>query len=219
MMPIRLWILVPVAAALAACAQVPKESVELSVTLGRDLAEVHRAHRELAARYFDRMSQDIEAFIAEKYRPFQIRKTMEDFRLIERIEEARRKGGRPDPLEIMELFVRRLSEQIETYRGELLGNIARQEDEVIGTIDEAYLRLQNANAIVTGHLASIRKVRDAQAELLGKRDLEALRDRMGAKAADLSDRVNDLVERARRGEEKVDRAAEALKELTGEKRP
>lgn len=32
------------------CAQVPKESVELSVTVGRDLAEVHRSHREKKQR-------------------------------------------------------------------------------------------------------------------------------------------------------------------------
>ena len=33
---------------IAACARVPKESVELSATVGRDIAQVYKAHRNLA---------------------------------------------------------------------------------------------------------------------------------------------------------------------------
>lgn len=47
---------------LIACVEVPKESVELSVTIGRDLGDVHRANRELATRYFDRIKDDVNRF-------------------------------------------------------------------------------------------------------------------------------------------------------------
>lgn len=39
-----IWVMVLV----SACAQVPKQSVELSATVGRDLVTVHNSHRELA---------------------------------------------------------------------------------------------------------------------------------------------------------------------------
>jgi methyl-accepting chemotaxis protein len=198
-----------------ACAQVPKESVELSVTVGRDLTEVHRAHRELVMKYFDRMKKDINDFIDEVYRPFQIKHAMEDFRLVERIQQAAQATSGPDALQIMELFVTNLTEQIESYRNELLGNISQQETEVVTAVDDAYQNIQNANAIVTGHLASIRKVHDAQEELLRRVNLEDFRHRVTRDAVSLSDKIEDLTVKARKGEESVDKAIDQLRKLTG----
>lgn len=193
-----------------ACASVPKESVTLSVTLGRDLAEVHRAHRALAIKYFERMKQDINQFIDEKYRPFMIRKTIQDSRLLEKVESASQPGARPDALMIMEVFVRKMSEQIESYRKKLLQNIVSQEEEVIQAIDDSYLKLQNANSIVTGYLTSVRKVRDAQAELLDRVKMEGLREKFINKTAKLSDNIAKLVEKARKGEATVEEIADSL---------
>lgn len=127
---------------LSACAQVPKESVELSVTVGRDLAEVHRAHRELAIEYFDCVKKDINEFIDEVYRPYMIQKTMADFRLLQRIQRAVERGDETRAFNIMKLFVSLLSEQIENYRKELLQNISKQESEVLLAIDDSYQKIQ-----------------------------------------------------------------------------
>src|SRR5690606_29737763 len=62
---------------LLGCAQVPKESVELSATVGRDIASVHKAHRELAQLVFERMRRDINRFVDNVYAPHQIRAFME----------------------------------------------------------------------------------------------------------------------------------------------
>lgn len=199
---------------LLSCASVPKESVELSVTLGRDLAEVHKAHRELAIRYFKRIKQDINQFIDERYRPFMINKTIEDFKLLDKIKKASQPGASPDALHILGLFVAKVSKQIESYREELLKNISNQETEVLTTIDDAYQKLQNANSIVTGHLASVRKVHEAQAELLERANLEGLRDKFIQKTVKFSDEVVKLVEKARKGEESIDKIAKKIKEIT-----
>jgi hypothetical protein len=199
---------------LLGCASVPEESVELSVTLGRDLAEVHRAHRELAIQYFRGIKQDINQFIDEEYRPFMIKKTMEDFKLLDRIKTATAPDASPDPLQILELFVNKLSKQIESYRKELFQNISNQENELLTSLDDAYQKLQNANSIVTGHLASVRKVHEAQAELLDRANLEGLRDRFIEKTARLSDEVAKLVKKARKGEETIDKIAKELERFT-----
>ncbi|KPJ86697.1 MAG: hypothetical protein AMS17_11285 [Spirochaetes bacterium DG_61] len=196
------------------CASVPRESVELSATLGRDLAEVHRAHRLLAEKYFDRIRTDINQFIDEEYRPFLIEGTVEGFRLLEKLEAATQPGADPDALEILELFVTKLSQQIESYRAELLGNISVQEGEVLGGIDAAYQQLQNANSIVTGHLASVRKVQDVQARMLERTGLDSLSGTLLEKTVLLSDSVSLLVEKARRGEEALDELARRLEEYT-----
>lgn len=194
------------------CADVPREAVELSATLGRDLAEVHRAHRSLAVRYFGRMRSDIRTFIDTVYRPYQVENTVKAFKLDEKIKTA---IGPDEALKITELFVRLLSEQVEKYRLELEGKLQHQEFEVLSAIDEAHTRLQRANAIVTGHLASVRKVQEAQEDLLSKLKLDGLGKEMGDKIAGLSDQLAHLVEKARRGEEKADKAIEDVRKLIG----
>jgi len=195
------------------CAQVPKESVELSVTVGRDLAEIHRAHRELTTRYFGRMKNDINEFIDEIYRPYMIQNTMADFKLLERIQSAVRSGNEASAFDIMKLFVSLLSEQIESYRMELLQNISKQESEVLLAIDDSYQKIQNANAIVTGHLASIRKVHDAQAELLSRVKLEGLREEVATKTVGFSDKISDIIVKARKVDQTIDKAAERMKAI------
>ena len=56
-------LLIAGAAGLGACDLVPQEAVELSNTVGRDLEEVHRAHRALAELHFQRIEDDINNFI------------------------------------------------------------------------------------------------------------------------------------------------------------
>ncbi len=210
---IRFTLLVGLLLSSFACAQVPRESVELSVTVGRDLAEVHRAHRELAVRYFDQIKGDIDAFVDEVYRPYTIENSMRQFGLIDRIVAAQAPGAKVDALSVMELYVTMVSEEIEAYRQELLDPIEAYEREVLTGIDDAYQKLQNANAIVTGHLASIRKVHDAQEELLEKAGMENLRGRFVEETVYLSERVADLVEKGRKADEKAGELEETIRRL------
>src|SRR3990172_5277901 len=62
--------------ALSACASTPKEAVQLSVTVGRDVEAVHVAHVALAKRYFDRMEAEVNAFVDKRCRPYAIDDTM-----------------------------------------------------------------------------------------------------------------------------------------------
>ena len=195
------------------CAGVPKESVELSVTLGRDLAEVHRSHRQLAIQYFVQIKNNINKFVDEVYRPYIIRKTIKDFQLIERIQKTAKANAKQDPLTVMEVFVTLVSEEIESYRQELSRPIEKKEQELLIAIDDAYQKLQNANAIVTGHLASVRRVHDAQAELLERSNLEDLRHKFIDEAVKLSDQIADLVEKGRKAGHNVQEIQRAVKEL------
>ena len=64
----------------SACAQVPKESVELSTTVGRDLLALQDAHRQTALELFQRMLVDVDRFVDDTYAPYQIQKTLEQDR-------------------------------------------------------------------------------------------------------------------------------------------
>lgn len=166
------------------CASVPKESVELSATVGRDIANVHKSHKELAQILFSRMERDVNRFVDKVYAPHQIRAVMDrqyelakssdpaDKRksLILAINEAV-KPSASDKLQSavlkgMQGLVGKIREDVESMRRELLDPLIAQEEEVIGSIDRAYQQLHYANSIVTGHLSSVVKVHDAQADLI-----------------------------------------------------
>jgi hypothetical protein len=214
------------------CAQVPKESVELSATVGRDLATVYKAHRELAQVLFARMRRDINRFVDDVYAPFQINRAMirqgelanssnreeRNKSLLLAINAAFKPGASPqlqkDVLEAMGIMVRKIQNDIESMRKELLVPLEAQESEVLGSIDRSYQQLHYANSIVTGHLSSVAKVHETQAELLKAIGVERdLRKEVGRNIARASDEIADLVEAAESIEDNVNKAEKFAKDL------
>jgi hypothetical protein len=82
------------------CAMVPKESVELSTTVGRDIASVHEAHRNLANALFGRMKQDVNRFVDDVYAPFQIQFVLASQK---RLQEA---GDRDNLFSVLDIATR-----------------------------------------------------------------------------------------------------------------
>ena len=211
------------------CAQVPKESVELSATLGRDLSAVQKSHRELAVVLFSRMRQDINQFIDEVYAPFQIKYAMDrqaelakssnpddrEDSLLFAINEA----FKPDaPSELqdavlkgMESMVAKIRSDIEEMRKELLDPLEQQKSEVLSSIDQAYQQLHYANSIVTGYLSSVAKVHDSQTDLLQKIGVD--QDQLGENLAKTSDKIKTLVQTSEKAENKIEMAKENAEKL------
>lgn len=204
------------AAAVLGCASTPKQAVELSVTVGRDIQAVHLAHVALAGRYFDRMEADVNAFVDAKYRPYSIERNMKDFRLVEKLTDRSRADGL-DPLDVLQIFVERITADIEGYRAQLLGPIRAQRKKVMASIEGAYRQIQDGQSIVTGHLASIVKVQDAQDAVLAKLDLAGLREKTVDAAAAASDQIAEATRKAEYGRGKLEdfeKSIERLKKAT-----
>lgn len=178
------------------CAEVPKEAVELSVTVGQDLAEVHRAHRELAVRYFRRAKDDINRFTDQVYKPYAIKKAMEDFELLDKITPS--SDPETDPLLVLDVFVTGITDEIEDFRREMLVPVETREEEILRLIDDTYQRLYRAQEVVTGHLASVRKVQELQDDLLDRSGILKLRNEIRDKAIDFSDDVAELVDKGQK---------------------
>ena len=180
---------------MTACAEMPKEAVELSNTVGRDLEEVHRAHRALANLYFDTIESKVIRFIDNEYRPSYVKLFAQNFKLIDQTKLIL--ANKPDDLLIvMQRFVEIAIRDVEAKRSELLGSIIEQRRSVISEIDESHRKIQAAHAIVTGHLASVLKVHEAQAEILNKVGVGDLRAKITTRTADLSRNVADITDKA-----------------------
>lgn len=207
------------------CAQVPKESVELSTTVGRDIAEVYRAHRALAVILYERIKGDINKFVDEVYGPYQINELLQgeqkDFRegkeslflaLDNAIKQPGNSEAQNDALNSMDVFVQILRAEIEFYRAKLLNPVLEQEKQLLAAIDRSYNQIHYANSIVTGHLASIVKVHDAQEEVLNQFGLEGLRKDVGENLANVSKNVAIIVDKAKKTEETILKTEKKAKE-------
>jgi hypothetical protein len=227
------WYPVPIlilALFLISCAQVPKESVELSTTVGRDIATVHQSHRNLAHALFGRMQQDVNRFVDDVYAPFQIQyvlskqkerqKAGDENNLFSVQEKAIRNPkdiqAQKDLMLVMQAIVEAIHEDVEDYRQIRLEPILQQEREVIAEIERAYDQIERGNAVVTAHLASVIKVHEAQDELLQKIDLEGLRQKIGVTLSSASTRLATFVNQAKKAEGSVDDASKKIEKLTSE---
>ena len=198
----------------AGCATTPDESIELSATIGRDLAVVHEANRNLAVMHFDHLLADVDRFVDEVYRPYIIRATMEDLDLVGELQLSLAGEHDLDALDILTIYAEETMAQIDTFRREMREPIQAQRREVLLSIDAAFQQLQTANAVVTGHLASVAKVHDAQSETLRYMGLEDYRTKIAIGLAGLSDEVGAVLENARAADADLDALPGEIRDIT-----
>ena len=225
--PLRNRVLALILAVLtSSCAHTPKQAVALATTVGRDISEVYRAHRELAVILFQRIKRDINTFVDEVYTPYQIQQQLgfefTDFRngedgLLKSLTNAAVVGAGPaqasDAMEKVDIFLDEVRRNIEQFRRDRLDLVIQQETELLARIDSAYMQLHYANSIVTGHLASIVEVHDAQEQILSELGVRGLRERVGTRLAEASNKIAELVEEGRRLEVTANGAAAKIEEL------
>ena len=196
---------------LVGCAQVPKEAVELSATVGRDLSEIKKSHIALVDLYYLELLSDINGFIDNVYLPYQIERTLADDRVKNEMLSAIESASKPDPsgknqkesFQKIGAFLLIIQEEVADYRKLKLKPVQDQYTSVSERINESYEQIHYANSIVTGHLASVVKVHNAQNEILEKLDLKDLRVSVGKEVAGMSDKIGKLVQKAEDGEEDI----------------
>ena len=154
------------------CASVPREVVELSYTVGRDLSAVHQTYRTLIERYFDLQRSQINTFIDMRWRPVYLQNFIKEGDLVGLATER-------DPNLVLEgvgVWVEVAIEEIEAKRSELIVPLDRLEQVLLRSVDEAFGQLVRANSLVTAHLNSLRKVQEVQDEVLGILNVKDIRD-------------------------------------------
>ena len=191
------------------CASVPKEVVELSYTVSRDLNAVHLSYGQLIKTHFDGLRKQATDFLDNEWTPTYIEKFIKTGKLVERATDS-------DPKMVL-LGVRLWAEvavaQIEKKKKELIDPIDKDEKELLNSIDEAFAQIKTANAAITAHLNSIRKVKEVQDEALQALKVKGLRDKINKGLLSASDRANEAIEKAKKVEGIIDDLAKKKKEL------
>lgn len=203
------------------CAQVPKEAVELSATVGRDLAEMQKSHSELVKIYYEGLIKNINQFIDNVYLPYQIQRTLSDEAIkqdmLSSIEAASRGDAtgknQKEAFQKMKYFHLIIHQEVEDYRKIKLTPVKDQYKSVLNGINESYKQIHYANSIVTGHLASVVKIHESQNEILEKLDLKDIRTKIGSNIANISDQIVELTAKSKEKGEDLEKIVAKFEEV------
>ena len=196
------------------CASSPPEAQALSSLIGRDLGRLQASHASLVRQRFAVLRSRAETFVDDVYRPYILRTTMEDLDLVEEIQAAARGNGELDPLDVMEIYVDEALSRIEAFRRSLLAPIRDQEEAVLTELDQTYGALRDANAVITAHLASVRRLGDARSEALSGLGVpEDFEERLASGLAAFSNRVDELLLEASDAEETLEMLPARVRDL------
>jgi hypothetical protein len=208
------------------CASIPKETVLLSQTIGKDLQVLHRSHQNMVEFHFRKIKTDINTFVDDVYAPFVIhfvlKKELESFKngdvslygTIEIVGQKADKSESENAINAMADFQNAARKQIERKRNELLYPILKQEESVLESINRSYEQVSYANTTITFYLKSLRKLKDTQEEALSVVGLDGINSLITHSLVDLSDQVDMLVKKGKEIDVKSDNAYKKLEDLS-----
>ena len=213
--------------ALTSCVKIPQESIDLSELMGKDLEVLHESHRNMVNIHYTKVEKDIDVFIKEVYSPFVINYVLkvelkkfqagDSTSIFSALIEAGQENASSDAtnlaLKKTTDFQEAAHRQIQKKRQELLKPIIEQKKIIMTEIDKSYEKLIYANATITGHLRSIKKVRDAQKEALKLIGLEGLDEKVTSSLTKLSNQIENAVEKGKEIDEKAENAGTEIEAL------
>lgn len=225
--------------ALAGCASIPKQTVDLSKAIGEDLQILQKTHTRIIELHFDKIINDINSLVDEVYKPFVISSVLnEDL-------EKFKAGGKSDNLfgaletstkvsdakqadallEKMSFFIEAIHDDVEDYRDSLLSPIRKQKEDLLAAVNQSYDNAKYANATITAHLESIQKLKTTQQEALARVGLSKADSIITNSLVKLSDQVEKAVQQGRdinlksdQAKTQLDEVSKKIKELTLKKK-
>lgn len=206
---ILLLVTVVSALVVGGCATVPKEVIQLSYTVGQDIDAVHSSYRDLIRKHFDGLRTQTTTFLETRWMPAYLGDFIKNGDLVAMAKD-------PDPVKAYEgvsVWVEVAIGEIERKKRELLMPIDRDEKALLASVDESFARLIRANATITAHLNSIRKLQEVQDEVLRSLRLADLRDDINKRLVEASEKAEFALTKVEGVKTKVDELSTKKKEL------
>jgi hypothetical protein len=225
-MKVRFIGMLVVASFFTSCASIPQESVTLSQTLGEDLKVLHRAHRNIIEIHYRKIKDDINSFVDDVYAPFVIHHVLKmelkaykegNISLYGSIIAAGENEGKTESeaaLKDMNDFQLATRKRVEKKRAELLSPIIKQEIEVVMAVNQSYENVIYANSTITGHLQSIRKVKEAQREALSMVGIAGADSLITNSLVKVSEQVGEALKKGKEIDVKSNDALKKLEEIS-----
>ena len=200
------------------CQTVPKEVVELSYVMGEDLEALNTSYANLIHQYYENLRDQRRAYLDDVWYPRFIANWREKGELVAIVKEKRiwseeKKslitipvGSAPDEsVKTLEDWLISALDEYERKESELLDPLNKDEERLIELVKQAFINVTRANATITAHLNSLRKVQDVQDETLKALNLKELRDEINKQLINASKKAKNGLEQVEKADEKAEK--------------
>ncbi|PML67113.1 hypothetical protein FCV85_05475 [Vibrio sp. F13] len=208
---------------LSACAAtVPKEVVELSYQMEKDMSQVEEAYVTLVRQHVSMLKKQREDYLYREWVPVMLEDWIQTGQLIEMAQGTvvydESMGGfktvtQPDRLSQLSSITEwalAASEEIEAKKRELIQPLEEAEQKLIADIHLSFNLLIQGNQTITAHLNSIREVQDVQNKLLERAGWDGLRDNINQQLSELSEQAVTGLDEVRKLDSKTQKQLEKL---------
>lgn len=211
---------------LVGCISIPKETVTLSETIEKDIAELQRSHIKMVNIHFNDLKEKVNVFVDDVYAPFIINYVLKGelqayqageisiYKSIMDAGESDDKEVTSKALQEMNDFVQAARAEIEKKRMELLQPIQEQEREITEAVNTSYYNALQANATLTAYLRSVQKVKDSQRRAISVLGLKGVDTKITNTLVNTSDQLSSLLEEAKKVDQKSDEAKEKIENIS-----
>jgi hypothetical protein len=196
-------------------ANVPKEVVELSYKMEKDLMELESTYVLLVKQHFTLLRSQREGYLKNEWAPRYIKSWVTDGQLIEMSngsvfydEESDEfiPITTPKPAEQLRgvfLWADAAVADIDDKRAKLLNPLIDAEQKLLADIQKGFSLIRLSNQTISAHLNSIREVQDVQNNILEQHGWSELRDNINTKLGELSDQAQSGLEDIRKLDKKI----------------
>ncbi|MCG7490500.1 hypothetical protein MHN79_13470 [Vibrio sp. Of14-4] len=209
---------------LSACsASIPKEVVELSYKVDRDMTHIELAYMDLVRQHIAVLKKQREDYLYYEWVPALLEDWIVEGMLIEiaqgkvvydnQVEDfvAVDKLNRPAQLNGVKEWALVATEEIEAKRRELIVPLETAESVMLADIRQSFTLMKQGNQTITAHLNSIREVQDVQNDLLESGNLDQLRNNINQQLSELSDQASKGLDKVRELDQKAQPYLEKVK--------
>lgn len=155
-------LIIVVAMILAGCYSAPRQTIELAEITDEQIAELHKSHLRFVQLYYDKLREDINDFMDNKWAPTFLAKAVENQQFREKLDEAYLANDQVKLGAVMLGFSKSALREINKRRSELSAPVDEQERMVVDEINGAYADLQRSQAAVKSFLASVVNLKEQQ---------------------------------------------------------
>ncbi len=215
--PSRLLLLISLLLGIIGCASVPKEVVELSYRTGEDIAALYQSYDKLIHEFYEKMRAERIAYLTDTWYPRFLLNWMEKGELVaiakgEKIwsEEQEKLIPKPpdaDPQETVQTLQDWVDYALYAYEVKedvLLKPLNDGEMALRQEVESAFHQVIRANAVITAHLNSLRKVKEVQDQALEALRIKNLRDRINKFLFEASEKAAEGLQEIQKKDKELD---------------
>ena len=160
------WLLLIVCC--TSCAVLPKETVEMSVLMDKQLTALEQSHLHLINLYFDQREKNALDFLNKEWYPVYLNNFLQQETVATIWNQSLSDSKTEDRVEKMKLITQVTQEAYMQMRDSILGPLSLTRKSVLEMIEDEYRKARAMNSAITNNVASVNEIQEKRNELLSK---------------------------------------------------